>query len=314
VRPAAGLEQALLGRGSDQLDRTAPLGAGQIRLEPDRDHRRVPRGEQVGELRLRHARARRVVEHDRRHEVGVVDARDIGDPVAQPQLEHVLRELGADRLRRRPGQALLLGGRVAALAREHARRPRRLAGLALGGVALLDELVDDPVDRGVDERRRPEHDLRRLEPGDLAADGRELLQRRAALLRVRRVAGQAALEPEHAAEVRGEHGVLQISAHEHDDRLVAEVVLEALRVLEGGGAAVDERVGRRARLEPQRQRRAAEREHHRHAEHQQRPPRDDVHQARETLPLPHAMSLEGRSGASSRLGRPRALCLLRQRL
>ena len=102
------------------------------------------------------------------------------------------------------------------------------------GRPALRVLVDDPVDRGVDERRRAEHHLGRVELGDPAADGRQAAE---AALGVRHVARQAALQPQHAAEVVGQHRVRQLALHEHDHRLVAEVLLEALGGLEALRAA-----------------------------------------------------------------------------
>jgi hypothetical protein len=281
---ALGAELRLLGGGLEQVDRVAARGVAQVRLQPDRDHRRVGRGEQVGEARLRHARvAGAAVEDERGDEVGVVDARLAGDPVAQRQLKHVLRELRGDGLGGGAREALLLRRRVAAPLGQLASRLGRAGGLLLRGGLALAQLVEDPVDRGVDERRRPEHDLRRLGLGDLAAYGRQAAE---PLLVVRDVAGQAALQPQEAAEVVGQHGLRQLAAHQHHHRVVAEVLLEALGRLEAVRVAVDERVGRGARLKPQRERGAAQRQQRSHGQHRQRAARDRRNDARERVP-PH---------------------------
>ena len=121
-----------------------------------------------------------------------------------------------------------------------------------------------------------------VELGDLAADRRQLAE---PLLVVGHVARQAALEPYQPSEVGGEHRARQLAAHEHQHRLVAEVLLEALGVLEALRAAVHERLGGRAGLEAQRERRSAEREQRRHGEHGQRVARHSRHQPREEVPL-----------------------------
>ena len=306
-RAAARPEHLLTRRRLEQVDRPTPLRVAQPGLQADRDHRRVGRREQVGEARLRHSRAVRAgVEHDPRDELGVVDAGDVAEPVAQPELDHVLRELGVHGLGGRAREALLLGGRVAAPLRERTRRPRRALRLALGGGDPLGELVGDLVDRGVDEGGRAEHDLRGLQLGDLAAHRRQAAEAR---LVVRHVAGQAALQPQHAAEVLRQQRVRELAAHQHDDGLVAEVLLEALGGLEGLRAAVHERVRRRARLQPQRQRGAAEGQQRGYGQHRQRAARDGRHDACEGVPA-HRGQVRGltraaaRGAGSCRSGRP----------
>ena len=82
-----------------------------------------------------------------------------------------------------------------------------------------------------------------------AADRRQAAE---PLLVVGNVAAEAALEPQHAIEVRCQHGAREVAVHEHEDGLAAEVAFEPLRVLEALRATVHERLGGRARLEPQR--------------------------------------------------------------
>ena len=135
-----------------------------------------------------------------------------------------------------------------------ARLPRGRCGplrlLRLRLPANLD-LVVDLADRHVGERARPVHHLHRFQPCQPAARRAGAARRR---LVGRLVARQAPLEADQPAEVRGQQDLRQIAAHEHDHRVVAEPLAVALRGLEGVRAAPDERVRRRARLQPQRQR------------------------------------------------------------
>ena len=179
-------------------------------------------------------------------------------PYFQREPQRVVDELRLHRVGGGLREALLLGARIAAALGEPARRLGGLLRLRGGRLLLLRELVLDLADGRVDERGRPVHDLRGLQLGDLPADRRQAAE---PLLVVRDVAAQAALEPQHAVEVRGEHGARELAVHQHEDRLAAEVLLEALRVLEALRAAVHERLRGRARLEPQRERGAAQRKH-----------------------------------------------------
>ena len=54
--------------------------------------------------------------------------------------------------------------------------------------------------------------------------------------------------------------MLEVALDQHDHRLPAELLAEALRGLEGRRVAADQRVGGRARLEPKRQDEPDERE------------------------------------------------------
>jgi hypothetical protein len=51
-------------------------------------------------------------------------------------------------------------------------------------------------------------------------------------------------------QVGGQQRPLKVALDQHDDRVVAEVALEALGLLEGARPLGDERVGAAARLEP----------------------------------------------------------------
>ncbi len=87
----------------DQLDGPGALGFGQIGAHADLDQRGVAGREQVGEARLGRARLEGAgVEHERGDEVRVVDARDVGEPVAQAQLQHLLHEARLGGLRGPP--------------------------------------------------------------------------------------------------------------------------------------------------------------------------------------------------------------------
>ena len=122
--------------------------------------------------------------------------------------------------------------------------------------------------------------------GELGAAGRELREALGG-----HVAGQAALELDQPPEVGRQHRALEVALDEDDDRLVAEVVLEALGVLERSASPRHERLGAGARLEAQREARHR-RARARHAPRwHQRPPRDGPHQPLEHLSPQHALSL-----------------------
>ncbi len=299
ARALSGLEDLLPRRLPNQVDRARLLCLGEVRPQADLDQRRVLRGEQVGEPRLGHARlSRGPVEHERGHEGRVVDSRDAAEPVLERQPERFVDELRLDRIGGGLRKALLLRGRIATPLRELARGLGGLLRLRGGGLLLLRELVLDLTDSRVDERGRPVHDLRGLQVRDLPADRRQAAE---PLLVVGNVAAEAALEPQHAIEVRCQHGAREVAVHEHEDGLAAEVALEALRVLEALRATVHERLRGRARLEAQRESSATQRQHGGEPKHQQRPPRNCAHEASERA-LDHAVSLGEAQGSGSRCG------------
>ncbi len=251
----------------------------EVRPQPHLDQRRVLRREQVREARLRHPRLRG--EHERGDEARVVEARHVGDPVAQRQRDERLRGLRAGRRRWRPWPAA-----PAPPADRRARPtpcalPPPPAAAASRGRQPAAQLVLDLVDRGVDERARPVDGLRRLAAS--RSPRRPAGSRSTGSLRLarsrRRSAFGVPLPPRQPSRLssrpRSSLSTVsrEVALHEHEHRVVAEVLLEALGRLEAVRGAIDERRGRRARLQPQRQGRAAERKHRHDREHEQRPPR-----------------------------------------
>ena len=98
--------------------------------------------------------------------LGSLMLRHAADAVSERLLEDVRRRTSPARPARRLGEPLLLRRRVAAPLRQPPGRLGRLLALCLRLVRLLAELGVDLVDRGVDERARPVHHLRRVELGD----------------------------------------------------------------------------------------------------------------------------------------------------
>ena len=264
---------------------------------PDLDQGRVLRGKEVGEARLGHPRVpRRAVEHQRGDELRVVDAGRLrAQAVAQRERQQVAREVRVHRLGGRPRQALLLGRRIAAAAGQRPGRARRPAGPRPVRLLAGHQLVPDPAGGGVDEGARAVDHLRGLGLGQLAAHRG---QRAQAALVVGHVARQAALQRQDATEIGGQHGPGELALDQHQHGLVAEVLLEALGGVVGLRAAVGERLGGGAGLQPQRQRGAAQGGRRGEGQHHQRPSRDDARDAAKGL-LAHGVSLGSASPASA---------------
>ena len=230
---------------------------GQPGLHPHRDQRRVRAGEQVGELLLGRAGRLAGVEHERRDEFGVVEARLGGQPVLQRQRrDPLLESLHHDRARLR-SERLRFRRRVSL--RERRLRDDPLCGVRLrfGLLGLAGQLFVDLFGRLVHERPRAEHHLHRLRPRQLPArSARPSLRRQRAH---RHVARQAPLEPHQLVDVRAQQQLLQAAPHDHVHGLFAEALVVALRrpVLRAG--ARHERARARARTQPQRERRAPQR-------------------------------------------------------
>ena len=187
-----------------------------------------------------------------------------------------------------------IGGRVAAARREPPRGVRGLLRLLRGLLLPAPELVADLRGGGVDEGRRPVHDAGRVELRDVAADGRQAAE---PLGRVVHVPAEAALQPQQAHQVGGQDRARQLALDQHEDRLVAEVLLEALGGAEALRVLVDERLGGGARLEAQGEHRASERQQRDGGQHRQRPPRHPSHEAPKNA-LDHTISLGDRRSAS----------------
>jgi hypothetical protein len=237
-------------------------------LHPHGDERRVATREQVREALLRRARGLARVEHERGDEVVVAEARPRGQPVLQRERDEALLKARRRDLRGLLTERARFGGGEPAAQRRLRDGALRLLGLNLCLLGLVGELFVDLIDGLVDERPGAEDDL----------DGvlfRELPARSAspALGRERgrrNVAGEAPLEPDQPIDVFAQHELLQASLDEHLDRLFAEVLIEALRVLVLRARARDERARRRGRLQPQREPGSGETEHDRHGDHQSR--------------------------------------------
>ena len=248
------------------------------------------RREQVGEARLRHARGRRAaVEHERGDEARVVDARDAGQPVAQRRAEgHVLRELRAAPPRRRPAPAAPARRADRRAAARACAPPRPPGAPALRGLlracensspiwltAVLMNVAGPYTTFAGLSSAISRHTGGRL-PSPCSLSG---------TLPDRQPSSRSTRPRSSVSTVRASSPL-----HQHQHGLVAEVPLEALGRLEALRAAVHERVGGGARLQPQRQRRAAERQQRGEGQHQQRPTRDRRHDASERVP-PHAGQL-----------------------
>ncbi len=240
-------ERVVGDRLADQRDRLAPGRVGDVRLQPDRDQRALAGREEVAELRLRDVRPLREVEDDRLDELRVLDR----DAVEHRDRAHVeLRELGVDR---GDHLALRLLDECAVSASE---RPDCCAcsiaaalvsaRSCLSTAELLADRLRGPRGRLVEEGRRPEHDPRRAEVGDLLADGRDVLAVGVG------VAGEAALEHQQPPEVLGQDELLEVPLGEDDDRVIPEALPEVLGPLEGGRPVVDELVGAGIGRQPQR--------------------------------------------------------------
>ena len=207
-------------------------------------------------------------------------------PYLRASGDHVALELALDELAGALGKLLLTGRRIAPALGELARRLGGGIRLALAALLLAGELRGDLVRGGVDERARAVDHPRGLQLRQLRA----LLRERRERLR-RDVAREAALELDQAPEVAREHGALEVALDEHDHGLVAEVVLEALRVLERARPLGHDRVGAGARLESQRERGAAEGEHADDGERQHRTARNGPYHALEHLSPQHRVRL-----------------------
>ena len=235
-----------------ERDRPRALRIRQPGLQPHRDQRGRRGREQVREARLRHARAARRVEHELVDEVRVVEPRRPRqvEPVLGVERDQIARELRVHEPRRAVGEparlrlGLPLGQRQLARRRRGAirlRRPRARLRLQLGG---------DLLDRRVHERPRPVDDLH----------GAQARQRTAGARRdrpARHVPGQAPLDAHEPVQVRREHHPRQVAAHEHVDRVVAELLVRHPRRVARG--AHQRPRGRRGR-QPQRQHGAADRD------------------------------------------------------
>src|SRR5207248_9145866 len=138
------------------------------------------------------------------------------------------------------------------------------------------------VGRGVGEGTGPVDDLDRPVAGELPARRGERREDRLAALR--HVPGQTALQLDQPAEIGRLERVLHRPPDENDNRLVAELLVEARRRLRGRRAVPDERIRRRARLELKRQRDAHDRERGRHRDRRERPLRRRAGDAPEELP------------------------------
>ena len=144
-------------------------------------------------------------------------------------------------------------------------------GLGFGGFGLLDQLFVDHFGGLVDERAGTEHDLDRVGGGELAAGSRDpALARQGGYGDVPR---QAPLQPQQPLEVRAQDQLLQVPVDEHLDRFFAEAVVVALRLTVFGAGAGDQRAGRRARTQGQRERHPARRQQDRREQHRSRAPR-----------------------------------------
>ena len=253
-------------------------------------------GEDVGEAALGDPRPLGVVEDDLRDEGGVVELGRRADPVLQRQGDHVLGELGLDELLgllavlAHLRRALVLG------ASQCPRRGGRPLGLRRPGRGLGTELVLDLSDGLVEEGARPEDDLRRLAARQLPA--RAVLAARWHLA-LGRVARDAALEALHAQDVGGQRQLRDRLAHEHVDRLVAEALVQALGGGEARAAAAHERVGRRRRLQAQREDAAGQRQQTDGQPDQQRPPSGGAHDRPQQTRQPHLDRQGTRGGRRS---------------
>ena len=269
-------------RAAHERDRPFALALAERRLEPDLDERGVLGREQVGEARLRRARRLARVEDEAGDERRVVEPRQAGQAVAQAELHHRARELQLHQLLGLVGGVARPGDAPALAARDLVGRLAGLRGLLRRALLLARELVADLLDGLVDERAGAVDDLDGLGAGDLRARAVRAAERRDVL---RRVAGQAALEPEDVAEVLREHQLRQRPADEDDHRVVAEALVVALRRLERRARAPDERVGPRGRA--QRERGEQPRRHGEHddgADHGRGPARDPGDETLEDLP------------------------------
>ena len=265
----------------DEPDRAVALGIGQVGAQAHLDESAARAREQIGEARLRHAHPARRVEHELRDEVGIVDSRQRADAVVEREAQRVAEVLGAHELARLAGQPLLdglaapLGGRELARGRHGARLALRL------GLLLAGELLLDLADRLVDERARAVHDLHGLVLGQLRA-GPVRAPRKLGHL-ARHVARDAALQAEQASEIRGEHELRQVLAYQHDHGVVAEALVEVLGGLEGRRVAAHQRVGRRARPQPERQHAPAHGEQPDQRDHQPGPAHGGADDALQSL-------------------------------
>src|SRR4029079_8907783 len=166
------------------------------------------------------------VEDDPRDEARVVELRRRRDAVLQGELQRGAHALGDHALLGLFAELPGLLVAAALRAGERARRLRRPVGLRRLRRALGLELVLDLADGLVEERPGPEHDLARLRPREPRARPVRPAARRLAL---RHVAREAALEGEHAEQVRGERRLGQRLADEDVDGVVAEALVQALR-------------------------------------------------------------------------------------
>ena len=217
------------------------------------------------EARLRLPGVGRIEDHGA-DEGRVVEPWQAALAVVDRELDELLPEARQDLVGRGLGRGLLLRVVEPLPARVQRGGDRRGPSLALRGPRLVAQDVRRLDRRLVEERRTPEHRLRGLLVGDSRArlGGRLVGEHPAAL----DVARQAALQREQLPEVGGQDEPVEVALDEHDDRVVAEPLLEVLGRAVGGRVVVDELVGAGVRLEPQR----GHRPDHGDAARRRRPP------------------------------------------
>ena len=177
----------------------------------------------------------------------VVEPRQAGLPVLEREALRAAAGTGVSTCWPAAGRGLLLRGWPRGPASSPAAPPAAAACCACA-IAACDCWPSSllRLDRElVEEGRRAEDDGARRRAAAIAAHG---AGRRLAAdhLAARRLARQAALERQQPPEVAGQQELAQVALDEDLDRLVAELVVEALGRRVGAGAAVDQRVGLRS--------------------------------------------------------------------
>ena len=263
------LERGVGDRLAKEGDRLGAFGVAEPRAKPNRDQGRVGARHDGRQPRLRRAPGHSAVADHRLDIARVVEPGRPGLAVLDGEVLDLLLELHHDLLAGREPRLLLLHGREPlALGARHGPRgcPPRPQDRGLG--LLAEELVR--LDRElVEEGRRAEDDVARVERGDTRARRGGRLAREH--LTTRRLARKAALERQETGQVAGQKQLPEVPLDQHLHRLVTELVVEALGLGVGLGAAIDEGAGTAVGLEAKRRDRADQRQQHRRRNHRRRP-------------------------------------------